>query len=131
MESEKTRVGREEWAKRVERWQESGLTSKEFAAELGISANTLTYWKWRLRKERVERSGVARSARPTKPRAKRASPRKPVPEPSSGSPLVVMQASPSDSRIEVELGNGRRLRVPSSFDGEALRRLVTALEHCE
>src|SRR6186713_1055806 len=118
MDSEKTRVGREEWAKRVERWQESGLTSKEFAAELGISANTLTYWKWRLRKERGERGSVARSARPTKPRTKRARPRKQVPEPSSGSPLVVMQASPSDSRIEVELGNGRRLRVPSSFDGE-------------
>ena len=131
MESEKTRVGREEWAKRVERWQESGLTSKEFAAELGISANTLTYWKWRLRKERSERGSVVRSARPTKPRTKRVRPRKPVPEPSSGSPLVVMQASPSDSRIEVDLGNGRRLRVPSSFDGEALRRLVMALEHCE
>jgi hypothetical protein len=30
-------VEREEWAKRVERWRDSGLTTAEFAAELGVS----------------------------------------------------------------------------------------------
>ena len=42
---------REEWAKRVRRWQRSGLTAREFAAQTGIKASTLTYWKWRLGKE--------------------------------------------------------------------------------
>jgi hypothetical protein len=37
-----------EWAKRVERWQDSGLTAKEFAAEL---AGTLAYWKCKLRRK--------------------------------------------------------------------------------
>jgi DNA-binding transcriptional regulator YiaG len=39
-----------EWAKRVERWQDSGLTAKEFAAELNVNAGTLSYWKYKLRK---------------------------------------------------------------------------------
>ncbi len=32
---------REQWAKRVERWKDSGLTAKEFAAETGINAQSL------------------------------------------------------------------------------------------
>jgi hypothetical protein len=43
-ERERERVGREEWAKRVERWADSGLTASEFAAELGINPRTLSYW---------------------------------------------------------------------------------------
>jgi transposase len=43
------RANREVWAKRVERWQDSGLTAKEFAAELDVSANSLTFWRWKLR----------------------------------------------------------------------------------
>ena len=42
------RTSREEWAKRVERWGDSGLTAKEYAAEIGIKAHTLSWWKWRL-----------------------------------------------------------------------------------
>ena len=38
----RARVEREEWAKRVERWRDSGLTTAEFAAELGINPKTLT-----------------------------------------------------------------------------------------
>lgn len=47
----RTRVEREEWAKRVERWRDSGLTTAEFAAELGINPKTLTYWAWTLKRE--------------------------------------------------------------------------------
>src|SRR5262245_58574018 len=39
---------REAWAKRIERWKDSGLTAKEFAAEIGISPRSLTWWRWRL-----------------------------------------------------------------------------------
>jgi hypothetical protein len=38
----RARVEREEWAKRVERWRDSGLTTAEFATELGINPRTLT-----------------------------------------------------------------------------------------
>jgi hypothetical protein len=50
-EPERARATRAVWAKRVERWGESGLTCAEFAAELGINPRTLTYWKWILGKE--------------------------------------------------------------------------------
>ena len=43
-----TRENREVWAKRVERLGDSGLTAKEFAAEIGVNANTLAGWRWRL-----------------------------------------------------------------------------------
>src|SRR5688572_26008994 len=42
------RATNEVWAKRVQRWKESGLTAKEFGAETGIHPGTLSYWKWRL-----------------------------------------------------------------------------------
>jgi hypothetical protein len=52
-----------EWAKRVERWQDSGLTAKEFAAELNVNAGTLAYWKYKLRRksassESADRPGI-------------------------------------------------------------------------
>jgi len=43
--------GRAEWQKRIERWRDSGLSAEQFAAELGINAGTLKYWKYRLGKE--------------------------------------------------------------------------------
>ncbi|MGD0679402.1 MAG: hypothetical protein ABSC94_28745 [Polyangiaceae bacterium] len=36
--------------------------------------------------------------------------------------------TPEDSRLELELAGGRRLRVPASFDPAILRRLVDVLE---
>jgi hypothetical protein len=42
------RSTREEWAARVARWKDSGLTAAEYASELGISARSLAWWKWRL-----------------------------------------------------------------------------------
>ncbi|MEM6531604.1 MAG: hypothetical protein AAF654_03225 [Myxococcota bacterium] len=45
------RESREVWAKRVELWKDSGLTAREFAAEVGINHRTLTYWKYQLSKE--------------------------------------------------------------------------------
>jgi len=127
MDAASVRANRAEWEKRVERWRDSGLTSKEFAAEVGINAATLTYWKWRLGKERREASGEVPKTKPSKPRPKVAQePREAVQ--ADAPSLVLVDASPSDSRIEVELSGGTRLRVPSSFDADALRRLVAALE---
>ena len=42
------RASREIWAKRVERWKDSGLSAKEFAAELDVSPKSLMFWKWKL-----------------------------------------------------------------------------------
>jgi hypothetical protein len=121
-------VAREEWAKRVERWRDSGLSCAEFSAELGVNARTLTYWKWMLGKEA---RGEKRVWKARQARALRA-PRAAASEPSRSAPvvtgLVEVQAAPRDGRFELELGAGRRLRVPMSFDAADLRRLLDVLE---
>jgi hypothetical protein len=110
------RVTRQEWAKRVERWGESGLTANEFASELGINARTLVYWKWRLGKDSARRTTPERAI--GRARAKEG-------------PLRLLEVSPvtvGDSRVEIELRNGRKLQVPATFDAEALGRVVRVLE---
>ena len=43
-------------------------------------------------------------------------------------PLVELRSSvESDDRFELELGPGRRLRIPGTFDAEALERLLAVL----
>lgn len=43
-----SKTTRGQWAKRVERWLESGLTAKEFAAELNVSPSVLARWRRKL-----------------------------------------------------------------------------------
>lgn len=120
-------VGREEWAKRVERWRDSGLTAAEFATETGINARTLAYWKWALAREQ---KAVARCLRGRNARAGSAD-GSPKSEPSNeASPgFVEITGTPSArDGFELELRGSVRLRVPSDFDAAALRRLLQVLE---
>lgn len=123
----RTRVSREEWAKRVERWRDSGLTSAEFAAEIGINPHTLTYWKWVLGKGTREEKRA--SPRRSQRRAQRVFTSSRTSTPATTPPeFVEVRAALQDARFELELGSGRRLRVPSSFDAAELRRLLEVLE---
>lgn len=115
VEMARARAGREEWQKRVQQWKDSGLTAKEFAAETGINAETLQFWRYKLR------HGGRRSAR-TKTKA--ASDEILASLVEVHAPTVVSV----DQRFEIELGNGRRLRVGGSFDAAALRALIAVLE---
>jgi hypothetical protein len=119
-------VGREEWTKRVERWRDSGLTCPEFAAELGVNPRTLAYWKWVFEREaRGEKRVWSRKrSKAAQPVAGSASPS----APSVSAGLVEVHAVPRDGRFELELGAGRRLLVPASFDAAELRRLLEVLE---
>ena len=54
------RTSRAEWEKRVERWQDSGLSAKEFATEIGVTAQSLMLWKWKLRHAEVDLAKPAR-----------------------------------------------------------------------
>jgi transposase len=109
------RTSRETWAKRVERWRHSGLTAKEYAAEVGVNAHSLSWWKWHLSKAR-ERE---------RPRARRSTGRPPT-----ASPLTFVEiASAVHESLEVVLASSIRIRVPSSFDAPALGRLLDVLEH--
>jgi hypothetical protein len=106
------RSSREEWAKRVQRWVESGLTAPEFGAEAGLNPRTLTYWKWRLGQERAggdrgRARGFVEVAAPV---------------------AIAAVEVETPAPLEVVLRDGVRIRVPSRFDATALKDLLAALE---
>jgi hypothetical protein len=117
----RTRVEREEWAKRVERWRDSGLTTAEFATELGINPKSLTYWAWALKREASgEKRKWPSKKRPTTPSATAAG--------TQTTPAFVELSSHGHAaRFELEV-RGRRLHIPSSFDEQQLRSLLAILE---
>jgi hypothetical protein len=105
------------WAERVTRWEQSGQTAKVFAAQEGVRAQSLSWWKWKLRKGARGQSAARRA--------------QVVPlsfvrlEPTAG------EAAPEALPLEVVLAGGRVVRVPARFDAQALVRLVVALEEAE
>jgi transposase-like protein len=108
-------VSRNEWRKRVARWKESGLTAKEFGAREGINPGTLYFWRYKLAYgDRLDRP----PKRGTRSDAVVASLVE-VP-----APTVVV----GDQRFEIELGNGRLIRVSAGFDAESLRALLSVVE---
>lgn len=120
------REPREVWEKRVARWRESGLTAKEFALELGVNANTLGHWAWRL-----GHSEAKRTTEPTRARPKPSRPSVAFVEVIPASPRAEQpQRAPSQAAapFELVLAGGRTLRVPADFAAESLRRLLTLLE---
>ena len=108
---------RETWAKRVERWKDSGLSAREFASELGISEPSLKWWKWKLAaevsgaapRERKRRRGVdAEKATVTFVEVPRATSRRPS--------------------IEIVLPSRIRVRLCDEFDASVLERVLGVLE---
>ena len=109
-------MGREScevWTKRVERWRDSGLSATEFAAEIGVNANSLRHWGWRVNAER--------SRAESKPSAMEAKALTWVevsaPEPA---PTRLLPSAPAE-KIELVLASGLVVRVPANFEPEGLR----------
>jgi hypothetical protein len=108
------------WARRVERWQRSGLTADRFAEQEGVNARTLAFWKWRLKRDGAP--GVA-----MKPGRRRAEKRVAFVELVAPRPA----ASPGEARstaIEVVLPIGYRVRVAGGFERGTLVELLDVLE---
>ena len=112
------KASRAEWAKRVARWQDSGLTAKEFAAELAVSPNSLTFWKWKLRRELMESDAASSNIKPV---VKAAEPK-----------FLQLVAAHDDTAgaavpLEVVIGGDIVVRVPQGFDEQTLTRVLHAL----
>lgn len=99
---------------------DSGLTAVDFAAESGINARTLTFWKWRLRRDGA--SGTEHATEQSQPAFVEVS----APTRTS---ISVPACTPTRwEPIEIVLREDVRIRVPAAFDADALRRVVHALE---
>jgi transposase len=116
------RATREVWGERVQRWVDSGLTAKEYAAETGLNVNSLGHWKWKLSREGgLEAEKQSHPARRGFIEVKLAGD-----EPAPVAPANVVKVDP----FEVVLPSGLTVRVPVRFNAVALRELVQALESC-
>jgi len=106
---------REEWAERVRQWKESGLTAREFAESTGVNRLTLRHWASQLRRRpRLSAKGRKRGQRSVAR--------------SAGGFVELVADGVVDGRFELELGGGRRLRIPASFEVGALQRPLAVLE---
>ena len=103
----RTRVSRDEWAKRVERWRDSGMTTAEFAAELGINPRSLTYWAWTLKREAGGKKRVWSMKSRRQAGAQKAA--------ASSTPFVEVNGHTPRGQFELEI-RGRRLHIPDSFE---------------
>jgi len=112
LEAAEMQTRRAEWAERVGQWRRSGLTAKAFARSAGVNAGSLTQWAWRLGRD-ARRAGAPAQAAGAPPAA---------------AFVEIMAAGGPDERFELELGSGRRLRIPATFDPTALERLLAVLE---
>ena len=106
---------RAHYARLLDEQETSGLTVVSFAAERGLSAATLYMWRRRL----------GRSAGPTRRVADR--------EENLGFVSVEVLGSgegnsAASKGYELELVDGRRLRIPSDYDREALSTLMSILK---
>lgn len=108
---------REIWAKRVERWQSSDLTCKEFAAEIGVNPRTLSHWKWMLSQPAAKKSSPKQGRRraPAEPKVSFTEVLAPA----------LVSASPP---IEIVGSRGLSIRVNQAFDEETLRRVIAVVE---
>jgi hypothetical protein len=108
------RVDRETWAKRVERWKDSGLSAAEFATEIGVTPKALSWWKWQLGK------GEKRKATQRRPRARKVA--------LSPMTFVEMSAPARSDALELVLPSGVRILVRAPVDSDALGRVLDVLE---
>jgi hypothetical protein len=79
-------AARDQWRERIEQWAASGPTAAQYGEKAGVNPRTLTYWKWRLGRER---------------RGEGASPKGAV-------AMLVEFRAPEDTRVELILSGGEK-----------------------
>jgi hypothetical protein len=114
---------REKWAKRVERWKDSGLSAKEFEAESGINARSLAWWRWQLSKgDETPKPRRRRRSRKTSAVAITRPPALPTMK------FVELTAPVTREGLEIVLPSTIRICVRPGFDAATLGQLLDVLE---
>jgi acetyl-CoA acetyltransferase len=101
------------WRVHVEAWRASGRSRADYCTAHGLSRKTFGWWAWRLDRQATAAPGAHFL---------------PVEITGVGGPDEVAVTPPTDdTRIEIALPDGVTVRVGRGVDGEALRRVLTAL----
>ena len=95
----------------VERWQQSGLPTREFAEQAGLNTSLLYLWRRQL-KAASKREPKARERKP------------------AFSELRLSTAQPPTGHIEIVARNGRVVRVHGDISIGAFQRILAAVEQC-
>lgn len=100
------------WRRVTREWKQSGQSQAAFCETRNLKLTTFRWWRHRLLREAAE-------AAKTK-------------ETGSSAPFIpvriVETSSPSSQPIEIVLANLQRIRVPSGFDPDTLRRVLAILD---
>jgi hypothetical protein len=114
-----SKVTREEWAKRVERWKDSGLSLGEYSREVGISASSLKWWKWRLDAD----------ANPTESERRPKKYRRGLPKqvPAAVTFVELPLSGKRQAPVEIVLTSRIRIRVQADFEVATLERVLAVL----
>ncbi len=106
------------WRQVLHRWQQSGRTVRDFCTAHRLSEQS--FYSWRRTIAARDHEGAA--GQPPRRRATRskANQRRAV--------FVPVRVVGAAAALEVVLGDGRVVRVPTGFDAVALRQLLAVLE---
>lgn len=118
-----------EWAEHIKRWKASGLTAKEYAAETGVNASSLSKWSWKLRaRTGGGDQGSERGGEPGRKVAGKPVRRSDTRAAAAAFVEVPMVVTGEPAELELVLGGDVSVRVRSGFDEATLTRLVRAVE---
>lgn len=96
----------------VERWQQSGLVAREFAAQQGLNVSSLYLWRQQLRAAQQQPALDAEGRKP------------------AFSELRLATEKPQSIDVEIVARNGLVVRVRADISVRALRQVLAAVEQC-
>lgn len=121
-----------EWAKRIRRWQRSGLPAREFGQRHGIDPKQLSWWKWHLKKRGTLKDRKTTGAADTDPDGSGTSirllPVQVVRVTEAAEAAKSQPTHPHAAMVEVGLRNGRVVRVTEDADLGWLAELLAVVE---
>jgi transposase-like protein len=109
------RATRDEWTARVAQLKESGLSVARFAAQIGVNAKTLAWW----------RAELARSGQQSRAVRASGSSRQVTIAPLN---FIEMTARADLGPVELVLPSGVFVRVRAGFDSATLARVLDVME---
>jgi hypothetical protein len=107
------------WKQHINKWEESGLSQSEYRGKHGLSPHLFSYWKKKLKSQKVPAALVAVSI-----------------QPDSLQPLSIQPDShqnqphsrpESASGLSLRFGDGIRLDIEEHFNTNTLRRVMSVI----